>query len=475
MLRLGDIDVIKDNQKYFNRLHLVIDLLVIEASYMLAWYLKFKTSLFGHEEGRLSFETYMRAMWLIVPGYILLYLAFHLYTSKRVQGRRLELGNILKANVLGLIIILAVLYITKQHNFSREMLFIFFVINVLAEVIIRMGIRIVLHIMRKSGFNIKHILLVGYSRAAEAYIDRIRAFPQWGYQIKGILDDNVEPGTNYNGAVVLGTTDMLNDMLTANDLDEIAITLGLNEYGKLEKLVNMCEKSGVHTQFVPDYNNIIPSKPYTEDLMGLPVINIRYVPLSNTFNAMVKRLFDIVFSFIAIVVLSPLLLVIACLVKFTSKGPLIFKQERVGLRNEPFMMYKFRTMEVQDESEEKKAWTVRDDPRVTKIGKFLRRTSLDELPQLFNILKGEMSVVGPRPERPFFVEKFKEEIPRYMVKHQVRPGLTGWAQVNGYRGDTSIRRRIECDLYYIENWTFGFDIKIIFLTIFKGFINKNAY
>jgi Undecaprenyl-phosphate glucose phosphotransferase len=398
-----------------------------------------------------------------------------LYTSKRVQGRRLELGNILKANVLGLIIILAVLYITKQHNFSREMLFIFFVINVLAEVIIRMGIRIVLHIMRKSGFNIKHILLVGYSRAAEAYIDRIRAFPQWGYQIKGILDDNVEPGTNYNGAVVLGTTDMLNDMLTANDLDEIAITLGLNEYGKLEKLVNMCEKSGVHTQFVPDYNNIIPSKPYTEDLMGLPVINIRYVPLSNTFNAMVKRLFDIVFSFIAIVVLSPLLLVIACLVKFTSKGPLIFKQERVGLRNEPFMMYKFRTMEVQDESEEKKAWTVRDDPRVTKIGKFLRRTSLDELPQLFNILKGEMSVVGPRPERPFFVEKFKEEIPRYMVKHQVRPGLTGWAQVNGYRGDTSIRRRIECDLYYIENWTFGFDIKIIFLTIFKGFINKNAY
>lgn len=209
--------------------------------------------------------------------------------------------------------------------------------------------------------------------------------------------------------------------------------------------------------------------------MGLPVINIRYVPLSNTFNALLKRVFDIVFSGIGIVVLSPLLLIIACAVKFTSKGPLIFKQERVGLRNEPFMMYKFRSMRVQDEKEEKKAWTVKDDPRVTKVGKFLRKTSLDELPQLFNIFKGEMSIVGPRPERPYFVEKFKEEIPRYMVKHQVRPGLTGWAQVNGYRGDTSIKKRIEYDLYYIENWTFGFDIKIMFMTIFKGFVNKNAY
>ena len=169
------------------------------------------------------------------------------------------------------------------------------------------------------------------------------------------------------------------------------------------------------------------------------------------------------------------MLIVAVLVKMSSPGPVIFKQERVGLHNKPFFMYKFRTMELQKESEEKQAWTVRDDPRVTKIGKFLRRTSIDEFPQLFNILKGDMSLVGPRPERPLFVERFKEEIPRYMVKHQVRPGLTGWAQINGYRGDTSIKKRVEYDLYYIENWTFGFDIKIMFLTIFKGFINKNAY
>ena len=264
-------------------------------------------------------------------------------------------------------------------------------------------------------------------------------------------------------------------ILPESRLDEIAITLGLSEYYRLEEIVALCEKSGVHTKFIPDYNKIIPTKPYTEDILGLPVINIRYVPLSNTFNSMIKRVMDIIGSIIGIIVASPVMLVMCILIKITSPGPLIYRQERVGLHNQTFWMYKFRSMEIQPEAEEKKAWTVKNDPRVTGIGRFMRRTSIDELPQLFNILKGDMSLVGPRPERPFFVEKFREEIPRYMVKHQVRPGLTGWAQVNGYRGDTSIRKRIEYDLYYIENWTVGLDIKILFMTIFKGFINKNAY
>ena len=218
-----------------------------------------------------------------------------------------------------------------------------------------------------------------------------------------------------------------------------------------------------------------PTKPYTEDLQGLPVINIRYVPLNNTFLAAIKRGVDIIGALVAIVLFSPVMLFSCLAIKLTSPGPLIYRQTRVGLHNKPFEMYKFRSMEVQPEETEKKAWTVKNDPRVTGYGKFMRHTSIDELPQLFNILKGDMSLVGPRPERPFFVEKFREEIPRYMVKHQVRPGLTGWAQVNGYRGDTSIRKRIDCDLYYIENWTLGLDFKILFLTFFKGFVNKNAY
>ena len=411
----------------------------------------------------------------MIPVYLFLYFAFNLYTSKRVQGRRLELSNIVKANTIGLLLFIMILFVLHLDDFSRAMLVIFYVTNVVLEAVARNAIRMFLRDIRRKGFNIKQILLVGYSRAAEEYIDRIRANPQWGYVVRGILDDNVESGTEYKGVKVLGKIGNLFVILPENGLDEIAITLGLDEYSKLEHIVALCEKSGVHTKFIPDYNNIIPTKPYTEDLMGLPVINIRYVPLTNTFNSIIKRAMDIAGSIVAIVLFSPVMLVTAILVKTTSKGPLIYAQERVGLHNKPFRMYKFRSMEVQDPKEEKRCWTVRGDSRVTPVGRFIRMTSIDELPQLFNVLKGDMSLVGPRPERPLFVEKFREEIPRYMVKHQVRPGMTGWAQINGYRGNTSIRKRIDHDLYYIENWTVGLDIKILFLTFFKGFINKNAY
>ena len=472
--------MIKDNQQHFNRLQVVMDAVVVIVSYAFAWWLKFSSGFVDKEIGVLSFEFYMRALILIVPLYILLYYAFNLYTPKRVQGRRLEFSNIVLANTVGLLILmagffLALSYSEQLKNFSRSMFIYFFMINIILEEIERLMIRAFLRSIRKNGYNQKHILLVGYSKAAEQYIDRIKQNPQWGYNVRGILDDNIARGTMYKGVKVIGSVGNLSYILPENKLDEIAITLGLEEYYKLEKIVAECEKSGVHTKFIPDYGNIIPTRPYTEDLLGLPVINIRYVPLSNTFNALIKRLTDIIGSIICIIIFSPIMLTSAVLVKMTSKGPLIFKQERVGLHNKPFQMYKFRTMYVQTEEEERKGWTQKNDPRVTKVGGFLRKTSLDEFPQLFNVLKGDMSLVGPRPERPQYVEKFREEIPRYMIKHQVRPGMTGWAQVNGYRGDTSIRKRIEHDLYYIENWTLGLDIKILFLTVFKGFINKNAY
>ena len=466
--------MIRDNQKFLNRLQVIIDAFVIAIAYALAYWFKFCSGLFVNGP-HWDFESYATYLAVIIPGYLILYLAFNLYTPKRVQGRRLELSNIIKANTIGVMLFIIVLFGMHLDDFSRGMLGIFYVVNIVLETAERNGIRMFLRDIRRKGFNIKQILLVGYSRAAEEYIDRIRSNPQWGYVIRGILDDNVESGTEYRGVKVLGKIDNLFVILPENRLDEIAITLGLDEYYKLEHIVALCEKSGVHTKFIPDYNNIIPTKPYTEDLLGLPVINIRYVPLTNTFNSIVKRTMDIFGSVFCIILFSPLMLMAAILVKTTSEGPLIYKQERVGLHNKPFYMYKFRSMEVQNPTEERKAWTVPGDPRVTKVGKILRMTSIDEMPQFFNVLKGDMSLVGPRPERPLFVEKFREEIPRYMIKHQVRPGMTGWAQVNGYRGNTSIRKRIDCDLYYIENWSVGLDIKILFLTVFKGFINKNAY
>lgn len=467
--------MIKENQKHFNRLQVVIDAFVIALSYFLAWVIKFYVPFLNDNVGRLPFRVYMSALLFIVPGYLILNYAFNMYTPKRMQGRRLELSNIIKANTIGMFLFVGALYLVKQIDFSRHVIVIFYVVNIFLETLSRNLIRLGLRQMRSKGYNQKHVLLVGYSRAAEEYIDRILANPQWGYKVRGILDDHIEAGTEYKGIKVLGRIANLMVILPQNHLDEIAITLGLNEYYRLEQIVALCEKSGVHTKFIPDYNRIIPTKPYTEDILGLPVINIRYVPLSNTFNALIKRIMDLGGALAAIVLFSPVMLFSVIMIKITSPGPLIYKQERVGLHNRNFMMYKFRSMDVQPPEEEKKAWTVKDDPRVTNFGKFMRKTSIDELPQLFNVLRGEMSLVGPRPERPFFVEKFREEIPRYMIKHQVRPGLTGWAQVNGYRGNTSIRKRIEYDLYYIENWTIGLDIKILFLTVFKGFVNKNAY
>ena len=469
--------MIKDNQRHFNRLHVVVDAVVITAAYMLAWYVQFQ--LLNNISG-IVFRYYMMILPFLVAGYLILYAAFGLYTTKSVRRKRVEVGKIVQANTVGIVLFMTAMFLFRHNtefttNYSRMMLVWFYLFNIALETVVRYTIRMVLRQIRKKGFNRKHIILVGYSSAAEEYINRIKGNPEWGYEIMGILDDNVEPGTKYRGVEVSGRTEDISMVLEKLQPDEIAITLGLSEYSKLENIVAVCEKSGVHTKFIPDYYNIIPTRPYTEDLMGLPVVNIRRVPLTNTFNAFVKRTMDIVGALFAIVLFSPVMLITAVAVKCTSKGPLIYAQERVGLHSKTFRMYKFRSMEVQSLNNEKSQWTVQNDPRVTKVGRVIRKTSIDELPQLFNILKGDMSLVGPRPERPFFVEKFREEIPRYMIKHQVRPGMTGWAQVNGYRGNTSIRKRIEYDLYYIENWTLGFDIKILFLTFFKGFINKNAY
>lgn len=472
--------MIKDNQKRLNRVHVLLDAAVTMASYALAWFIVISGRVFPVAEGVLKPQVYFMAPVFIVPVYLILYGSFHLYVPKRIQGRRSEFANICKANVIGLMLLTFLLFglrsfIYHFNYFSAKMLLVFFGVNIILLEAERIGIRMFLRSLRTNGYNQKHVLLIGCSRAAEGFIDRVSVNPEWGYHIQGILDDRHEVGFSYKNTEVLGPVSHLETFLASNTLDEIVITLSITEYSNLEQIVAACEKSGVHTKFIPDYNNIIPTIPYMEDLQGLPVIHIRHVPLTGVFNATMKRAVDIVGALFGLILFSPIMLLTALIIKITSPGPIIFSQERIGLHNRPFKMYKFRSMEVQDPNREKSQWTTPHDPRVTPVGRFIRKTSIDEMPQFFNVLMGDMSLVGPRPERPLFVERFKEEIPRYMIKHQVRPGLTGWAQVNGYRGDTSITKRIEHDLYYIENWSLGFDFKIMFLTVFKGFINKNAY
>lgn len=473
--------MIKNHQKTLNRVYVTIDLLLVIVAYALSYGFRFLwlgwIPLFKETPGTyLEFEVYMSYLGFILPGYLIILLTSGVYRPQRSSGRFLEIMRIVRVNIVGMFYIMALLFVVKEINISRLFLAVFFLLNVFFELAYRFVLRRTLRKMRKEGYNIKHVLLVGYSRTAEGLIDRMMAHPQWGYHIIGILDDAMESGTKYKGIPVIGPLSSLEQQLEDYDLDEINITMRMDDYARLSEMVAKCEKSGVHTKFLPDYQDIIPTIPYMEDLEGLPVVHIRKVPLSSSeLNRFIKRGMDLILGVLALLIAAIPMLVVAVIIKCTSKGPVLYTQKRVGFRNKEFLMYKFRSMEIQEEEKEKTEWTTFKDPRVTPIGRFIRKTSIDELPQLWNVLKGDMSLVGPRPERPFYVEKFKEEIPRYMVKHQVRPGMTGWAQVNGYRGDTSIRKRIDYDLYYIENWTPGFDILILFLTVFKGFINKNAY
>lgn len=468
--------MIKDNQSVINRLLVFIDAIIIGGSFVLAYLIKFYILRPEPGVGVLPLISYVYLMPFVTAGYILVYLLFNLYAPKRTSTITKEIWALFRTDVICLALLVIVVYVIMHMTlYARSVFAIFFVGSFVAQAVFRIILRSIVRALRQKGMNAKHVLLVGYSRAAEGYIRRIVSNPQWGYKIFGILDDEVPIGTKYYESEVIGKLSELEKYIKENDFDEVIITIALSKYGDFENLVNICEKNGVHTKFIPDYNSIVPTRPYTEDLDGLSVINIRRVPLALPFNRLIKRGFDIIASLLGIIVAAPIMLVIALLVKITSPGPVLFKQERVGYQGKNFNMLKFRSMVVQDKEDEKKGWTVKGDPRVTPVGRFIRKTSIDELPQLFNILRGDMSLIGPRPERPQYVEKFREEIPRYMVKHQVRPGLTGWAQVNGLRGDTSIKKRIDYDIFYIENWTFSFDIKIIIMTLFVGLINKNAY
>lgn len=482
--------MIKENQKFLNKLFVLFDAISIFIAFLLSWYIRFTSGIINAAGDYMSFYQYLLPVLYIIPLYLLIYGSFKLYVPYRAKSTFEEFLNVLKANLVGILTFVLMLYLLKAIDYSRYLLFLFALSSTFITTLERISIRYILRRIRKTGRNLKHILIIGYSSLTKELLDRIKKNKHWGYQVMGILDDSkkynlseyerltfeeVAAAVKTDDIKILGQISTLQHYLEKFEIDEVFITLNIKEYDKLSSIINICEKSGVRTQIIPDYYKYIPAKPYVEEVDGLPIINIRYVPLDNLLNNMIKRLFDIICSLICIIMFSPIILVSAIIIKITSPGPILFKQERIGLNKKSFYMYKFRSMKVQKDEEEKIQWTTEDDPRKTKFGNFIRKTSIDELPQLFNVLKGDMSLVGPRPERPYFVDKFKEEVPKYMIKHQVRPGMTGWAQVNGWRGDTSIEKRIECDIYYIENWSFGMDIKIMFLTVFKGFVNRNAY
>ncbi len=421
-------------------------------------------------DGYITLPYYLQLTALLIPVYFILYHYFGMHDAYRFKSIIAESAKCVKANAAGVIFILVYLFLVKEVHVSRMVIALFACANTALCTLVRIGLRNLLRYLRKKGYHIKRLLLVGWNDVSAEFCKKVRANRNLGYQIIGYLNPQPVPEA---ALPYLGPLERLPEALQGSDLEEAVVSLDERDISRLSEVIDACEKEGVKSCLLPFYTKYLPTRPSIDELEGLPLINLRRIPLDNLGSAFLKRAFDIAASALGLAALSPLLLATAIGVKLSSPGPAIYKQERIGRGRRVFTMYKFRSMGVQTDGSDMTTWGTAEDERRTKFGEWIRKLSIDELPQLFNVLRGDMSLVGPRPERPYFVEKFKEEIPLYMLKHLVRPGITGWAQVNGWRGDTSIEERIKCDLFYIENWTFLLDVKILFLTVWKGFLNKS--
>jgi Undecaprenyl-phosphate glucose phosphotransferase len=462
--------MVRNHQRFFNVMQITLDAFTLSLAYIVAILFKLQGN-----QANLSREPHFIGPFWMVPLILAAYYLMDAYSPMRSRSFRKEAIILTRAHAAGLFIIFSVQFFLKELHFSREVSLCFAGFGLLAMVLERFVVRVTLRHLRQQGHNCKHILIIGAGPLGVEFANKLEAQRDFGYAVVGFLDEDLNKGEEVLGKRVLGNCLVLPSLLETILIDEVVVALPITSHPQFGGIIDCCEKAGVRTRIIPDYYRFLPGTPHIEEFDGIPLLNVRRIRLDDPFHRSLKRAFDIAVSSTALLLTSPLMVGIAIAIKLTSPGPLVFHQNRVGLNNRPFGMLKFRSMRVDTAATASTTWTTANDPRKTKFGSFLRKTSLDELPQFFNVLFGDMSVIGPRPERPFFVEQFKEEIPKYMVKHQVKPGITGWAQVNGWRGDTSIMKRIECDIYYIENWELQFDIKIMFMTVFKGMVNRNAY
>lgn len=461
--------MIKENQRLLNHLHVLTDGIILYVSLPIAFWVRF----FLLPDGIITvpLRQYMILGVFLTAAQLFTYAASGLYQSFRQARLRRELEKLWLAGALVMAVLLSFLFIQHYIYFSRVTLMIWFLLSSgtlsCKRIVLRKGLRY----FRQKGYNQKHVLLIGGGEMARTYWDTVRRDRELGYALVGYVSSRPEKGLGELKR--LGGYEKLGCVLDKRRPDEAVCAIAPEDYGRMEEIITACEKAGTKLSIIPFYAKYIPSNPQFDELEGIPLLNFRRVPLDNWANAFCKRAMDIAGSIALILLSSPVMLVCAMGVKLSSPGPVIFKQERVGRNKKHFYMYKFRSMRVNGGQDTE--WSKDHDDRKTKFGAFMRKCSLDELPQFFNVLKGDMSLVGPRPEIPYYVEKFKEDVPLYMVKHQVRPGITGWAQVNGLRGDTSIKARVEHDVYYIEHWSLLFDIEILLTTVFRGkFVNSET-
>jgi Undecaprenyl-phosphate glucose phosphotransferase len=477
--------------RWHNRLliafHVISDSSLGLLAFMLAYALRFQTGLIPVTKGFPPLRQYIDLMPFIA---ILVPLAFQLqglYRLRRGRSRVDDFFAVFVGSILAVVFgIVATLYVQAYfadstaryrgaYQVSQPLWAIFIVINTGLAYSSRELVRELLERRWRAGVGLKRILIAGSGELGRLIADKILEHRELGYQIVGFVDDRAAGDhLGYRGLPLLGTLEEAAEVTQREAIDHLYVALPPEQHLRMIELIESTSREMVDVKVVPDLLQVIALRARLEDLDGVPVINVNDVPLQG-FNSVVKRAIDIAISFAALAVLAIPLGVIALLVRLSSHGPVFYRQERMGLDGKPFTIVKFRSMHEDAERETGPVWAQKDDPRVTALGHFLRRSNLDELPQLWNVLTGEMSIVGPRPERPHFVEQFKHRIPQYMLRHKVKAGLTGWAQVNGWRGNTPLEKRIEYDLYYIENWSVRLDVKIMWLTIIRGFFHKHAY
>ena len=384
----------------------------------------------------------------------------------RYHQRKRHVLKIIWIHTIGVMSLLGLLYMVKELHFSRSALLLFYLFTcmlICAHYLIRIMIS---NRRRVYSEHVRQMIVLGNGKLAKQYIEDVTLHPEWGCKVKGYVS---AVARNELG-ICLGCYEQLSAILDTFPQSELVVALEEHETQWLAKILSVAEKAGTHIHLIPFYNDIIPSNAYIENYNRSRLIDLRQNFMDEPWNAFAKRLMDVLIASLILVLASPLMLITALMVKISSPGPILFKQNRIGKDKKPFVMYKFRSMVMSGAA--KTAWTSPNDPRTTAIGHYIRKYSIDELPQLFNVIKGDMSLVGPRPEIPYHVDHFKNEISRYLLRQQVKPGMTGWAQVHGLRGDTSIQARVDYDLWYIENWSIALDVKILFMTAFGGIINK---
>ncbi len=466
--------MLKRYQHFVCEVFRVADAFIIVAAWLAAYWLRFYLTPIEIKGGLPPFETYTSLAPLVAVLWLTVFSLMRLYESQRLTRIRHELLLVLKAHAVAMMLFIAITYTFKEYHYSRLVIAYFGTIGAVSLLLFRVGLRSTLRHLRSLGYNLRHVVIVGEGKQVESLITHLEEAPELGIRVAGLVTHELSQTQVVGGKSVLGRYGEVDRVIAQWQPDGVLVALPLRHQDQMDRILRKLADEPIDVHVVPDVRTYATLGCQVERFYGLPVVRINESPL-NGWAALCKRATDFSAALVGIILISPLLTLIALAVKLSSPGPILYSQERMGLDGKTFKMLKFRSMRIDAEVDSGAVWARKGDSRCTPLGAFLRKTSLDELPQLWNVLRGDMSLVGPRPERPVFVSQFRSQVPHYMLRHKVKAGITGWAQINGWRGNTSLSRRIECDLYYIQNWSYLLDLKILTMTLWKGFVNKNAY